>query len=319
MLDIVNEIKKQDDIVIFVHENPDGDAIGSILALSTALRLIGKQVEAYVELYPTNNLFLLEKAPWVKRYDELDVNKVYNLAIALDCGDKFRMGKIACEVFDKAISTINIDHHVTNDNYGKYNFVSPKASATGEIVYDLIKMLGMDLTRDIAEALYLAIVSDTGTFKNSNTTPKTFEVAAKLLEIGVDISYLTRKAFYETSLERTRCLGKVLGSLEMELDGKVGVLSITPEELENYNVDTQDLEGMVDFARNIKGAEVGIFIKPRNGEYKISLRSNNYVDVAAIAGEFGGGGHVRAAGCKFVNMSIEEIKEALLEKLKNKV
>jgi len=138
MLDIVNEIKKQDDIVIFVHENPDGDAIGSILALSTALRLIGKQVEAYVELYPTNNLFLLEKAPWVKRYDELDVNKVYNLAIALDCGDKFRMGKIACEVFDKAISTINIDHHVTNDNYGKYNFVSPKASATGEIVYDLI-------------------------------------------------------------------------------------------------------------------------------------------------------------------------------------
>jgi len=135
----------------------------------------------------------------------------------------------------------------------------------------------------------------------------------------VDISYLTRKAFYETSLERTRCLGKVLGSLEMELDGKVGVLSITPEELENYNVDTQDLEGMVDFARNIKGAEVGIFIKPRNGEYKISLRSNNYVDVAAIAGEFGGGGHVRAAGCKFVNMSIEEIKEALLEKLKNKV
>ena len=105
----------------------------------------------------------------------------------------------------------------------------------------------------------------------------------------------------------------------MELDGNVGVLSITPQELEKYDVDSQDLEGMVDFARNIKGAEVGIFIKPRNGEYKISLRSNNYVDVAAIAGEFGGGGHIRAAGCSFSGMSIEEIKQKLLEKIKERI
>jgi len=318
MINIVNEIKKQDNIVIFVHENPDGDAIGSIVSLSTALRLMGKNVEAYVEAYPSNNLFVLEKAPWVKTYEELNVNKIYNLAIALDCGDKLRLGK-GIEVFDKALSTIDIDHHITNDNYGKYNFVDAKAAATGEIMYDLIKMLDVDVNKDIAEAIYLAIVSDTGTFKHSNTTPKTFETAARLLETGIDISYLTRKAFYETSLERTRCLGKVLTSLEMELDGKVGVLSITPEELENYNVDSQDLEGMVDFARNIKGAEVGIFIKPRNGEYKISLRSNNYVDVAEIAGEFEGGGHIRAAGCKFSDMSVSEIKQKLLEKIKEKI
>lgn len=315
MIDIVNEIKKQDNIVIFVHENPDGDAIGSILSLSMALRMMGKNVEAYAEFYPSNTLFLLEKAPWVKTYEELDTNKVYNLAIALDCGDKFRMG-LGNEVFDKALSTINIDHHITNDNYGKYNFVNAKAAATGEIMYDLIKMLGVELTQDLAEVIYLSILSDTGGFKHSNTTPKTFEVASKLLQTGIDISYITRKAFYETSLERTKCLGKVLSSLEMELDGKVGVLSITPEELKNYNVDAQDLEGMVDFARNIKGAEVGIFIKPRNDEYKISLRSNNYIDVAAIAAEFDGGGHIRAAGCKFSGMSVEEIKEKLLEKVK---
>jgi len=318
MINIVNEIKNQDNIVVFVHENPDGDAIGSIISLSTALRLMGKNVEAYVEFYPSNNLFLIEKAPWVKTFDELDTSKVYNLAIALDCGDKMRMGK-ANEVFDKALSTINIDHHITNDNYGKYNFVDAKAAATGEIMYDLIKMLDIGLTTEIAEAIYLAIVSDTGTFKHSNTTPKTLETAARLLETGIDISYLIRKAFYETSLERTRCLGKVLSSLEVELDGKVGILHITPEELDNYNVDSQDLEGMVDFSRNIKGAEVGIFIKPRNGEYKISLRSNNYVDVAAIAGEFGGGGHVRAAGCSFSDMTIEEIKEKLLEKIKEQI
>ena len=318
MLDIVNEIKKQDNIVIFVHENPDGDAIGSIISLSTALRLMGKNVEAYVEFYPTNNMFLLEKATWVKKYDELDINKVCDLAIALDCGDKQRMGK-AVEVFDKALSTINIDHHITNDNYGKFNFVNAKAAATGEIMYELVTMLGVQLNLDIAEAMYLAIVSDTGTFKHSNTTPKTFEIAAKLLGVGIDISHLTRKAFYETSLERTKCLGKVLTSLEMNLDGKVGVLSITPEELEKYDVDSQDLEGMVDFSRNIKGAEVGIFIKPRNGEYKVSLRSNNYVDVAQIAENFGGGGHIRAAGCTFKDMSIEEIKEKLLEKIKEKI
>lgn len=318
MLDIVNEIKKQDNIVIFVHENPDGDAIGSIISLSTALRLMRKNVEAYVEFYPKNNMFLLENAPWVKKYEELELNKVYNLAIALDCGDKQRMGK-AVEVFDKALSTINIDHHITNDNYGKFNFVNAKAAATGEIIYDLIKMLNVELTLNIAEAMYLAIVSDTGTFKHSNTTPKTFEVAARLLEAGIDISHLTRKAFYETSLERTKCLGKVLTSLEMELDGKVGILSITPEELAKYNVDSQDLEGMVDFSRNIKGAEVGIFIKPRNDEYKISLRSNNYVDVAEIAEKFGGGGHIRAAGCTFTGMSIDEIKKELLEKIKEKV
>ena len=318
MIDIVNEIRKQDNIVLFVHENPDGDAIGSILSLSMALRLMGKSVEAYVEFYPSNTLFMLEKATWVKTYDELDTNKVYNLAIALDCGDKFRMG-LGNEVFDKALSTINIDHHVTNNNYGKYNFVNGKAAATGEIMYDLIKMLDVQLTCDIAEAIYLAIVSDTGGFKHSNTTPRTFEISGKLLETGIEISNITRKVFYETSLERTKCLGKVLSSLEMELDGKVGILSITPEELDKYNIDAQDLEGMVDFARNIKGAEVGIFIKPRNNEYKISLRSNNYIDVAAIAEEFGGGGHIRAAGCKFVDMSIEEIKEILLKKIKEKL
>ena len=316
MQEIINELKNQDNIVLFVHENPDGDAIGSILSMGHALKSIGKDVEAYVEFFPSNMTFLTDQAPWLKTYNELDTSRVYNLAVAIDCGDKKRLG-VCEEVFDKALRTINIDHHITNDNYANLNYIEPDSAAAGELVYLLLKGADIEISSMIAETLYLAIVSDTGGFKHQNTSPRSFMIAAELLKTGIDISNITRKLFYETTVERTKCLGEVLSTLTMELDGKVGILTLTPEKLRKYNVDAQELEGMVDFARDIRGAEIGIFIKPKDEtEYKVSLRSNNYFNVSDLAAGFGGGGHERAAGCRFKNMSIEEIKEALLNKIK---
>ncbi len=316
MREIIEKIKNTDDIVLFVHENPDGDAIGSILSMGHALKNMGKKVEAYVEFIPSNMTFLTEKADFLKTYDSLDLTRVYNLAIAIDCGDKTRMG-FGEQVFDKALFTINIDHHITNDSFGNLNYIEPDSAAADELIYLLLKEAGFNITKEIAETLYLGLLTDTGCFKHSNTTPRTFLVAGELLKTGIDISYITHKVFNETTVDRTKCLAKVLSSLTMELDGKVGILTLTLDELKKYNVDAQELEGMVDFARDIKGAEIGMFIKPKDEtEYKVSLRSNNYYNVSDLATNFGGGGHERAAGCRFRNMTIEEIKETLLNKIK---
>lgn len=314
---IIGKIKESQKIVVFVHENPDGDAIGSITALLHTLKKMGKNACGYVEFIPNTYSFLV-KENLLKTFDEIDVDEAFELAISLDCGSLERLG-LGGEIFKKADFRINIDHHVSNELFGDLNYVMPNAAATGEIIYDFIKNMGVTIDDKIAEALYTAIISDTGMFRHKNTTSKDFEIASELLKTGIDVSEISRKAFYETTESRTKCLAKVLSSLSLYLDGKVGIISISPDEVKEYDVTEQDLEGMVDYARNIKGTEVGIFIKPRGNEYKVSLRSNGKVNVSEIAAKFNGGGHVLASGCKFSEKSIEEIKEILLEELKTKV
>lgn len=315
MQDIVKKIRESNEIALFVHENPDGDAIGSIIALTNALRGLGKNALGFIEFNPDNYKFLLEDVNFIKEYKDLDLEKKYELCISLDCGSVERTG-IAKSIFNNAKSTINIDHHITNSLFGNLNYIDAKASSTGEVIFELIKELGAEIDKSIAGALYVSIISDTGMFRYNNTTQRTFKIAGELLGIGIDISLITRKAFYETSIERTKCLAKVLDSLDIYIDGKVGIMHIKNEDVEKFDIDDQDLEGMVDFARNIRGTEVGIFIKPRGKEYKVSLRSNGRINVVNIAEKFGGGGHIYAAGCKFANENIEEIKEILLNELK---
>jgi phosphoesterase RecJ-like protein len=315
MQDIVKKISESSEIVLFVHENPDGDAIGSITALTNALKKLGKNALGFIEFKPDSYKFLLEDIDYIKEYKELDSEKKYELCISLDCGDVDRTG-MAKDIFKNAKSTINIDHHITNSLFGNLNYIDAKASSTGEIIFDLIKKLGAEIDKSIAEALYVSIISDTGMFRHKNTTQRTFEIAGALLGTGIDISLITRKAFYETSLERTKCLAKVLDSLDIYINGKVGIMYIENEDVKKFNIDDQDLEGMVDFARNIRGTEIGIFIKPRGEEYKVSLRSNGKINIVNIAEKFGGGGHIYAAGCKFAGKSIGEVKEILLGELK---
>lgn len=316
MKKIAKKLKKSDNIAVFVHENPDGDAIGSIVAFSTALKNIGKKVDVFIENKPEYLSFIIEDS--IKLYSELDFDKKYDVCVALDCGDKERMGD-AVKVFDNAEFTIELDHHKTNDNYAGLSYVDAVASATGEIVYELLKIMKIEITESIAQALYIAIISDTGMFKHKNTTSKTFEIVSKLVDCGIDISTITHKLFYENSFDRTKCLGDVLNTLDLYLDGKVGILYLTSEMMQRYGLKETELDGFVEYARNIKGVEIGIFIKQKNEtEYKVSLRANSDADMSKIAEKFNGGGHKGAAGCRFENKTIEEIKSCLIEEIAKK-
>lgn len=312
---IIDKLRLADNIVLLVHESPDGDAIGSIIALYRSLKKMGKNVEAFIEKIPSNCDFLISSiGKEIKVFEDMDENKKYDFCIALDCGDTDRMGR-AKILFENANNTICIDHHYTNVGYADLNYIDGEAAATGEILYDMLSKMG-SIDKEIAMALYSAVSSDTGNFRHNNTKKHTFDIAGDLVEYGIDVSKISYHLFSETSLNRMRFMGNLLQNVEVELDGKVGILIAKKEDIERFNVNDSELEGMVDFARYIKGTEVGIFIKPHNEMYKVSLRSNGKVDISEVAEKFNGGGHKFAAGCRFESKTAEEVKEMLLDELK---
>lgn len=312
---ITEKLRLSNDIVLLVHESPDGDAIGSIIALYRALKKMRKNVEAFIEKIPSNCEFLIGSiGEEIKVFEDMDENRKYDLCIALDCGDADRMGK-AKVLFENANNTICIDHHYTNVGYANLNYIDGEAAATGEILYDMLSKMDI-IDKEIAIALYAAVSSDTGNFRHNNTQKHTFDIAGSLVEYGIDVSKISYHLFSETSLNRMRFMGNLLQNVEVELDGKVGILIAKKEDIERFNVNDSELEGMVDFARDIKGTEVGIFIKPHNEMYKVSLRSNGNVDISGVAGKFNGGGHKFAAGCRFEGKTAEEVRELLLIELK---
>ena len=314
--EIIDKINKTDNIVLLVHESPDGDAVGSIIALNLALKNMGKSVDAFIEKVPSNCEFLINSiGNDIKVFEEMDLEKKYDLCISLDCGDIDRMGT-AKSLFDNSGFTICIDHHYTNNSYAMLNYVDGEASATGELIYNLLSDMNVKIDKDIATAMYSAISSDTGNFKHNNTKKSTFDIAGKLIEYGVDITKVAYHLFSETSLNRMRFMGKMLQDIEVVLDGKVGILTAKQEDIDAFCVEQSELEGMVDYARYIKGVEVGIFIKPSDGIFKVSLRSNGKVDVSEIASKFNGGGHKFAAGCKFKVENDEEVKKQLINEIR---
>ena len=312
--EIIDLIKSSNKIAVLVHENPDGDAAGSLIAMTEGLHLLGKDVKGYLENIPSNCGFLFpdERIALLEEYN----GEAYDLCIVLDCGDIQRTG-LGSKVYDNSQKSICMDHHMTNTGFADLNYIDAKASATGEIVFEFFEELGLSMNERMATAMYSAIISDTGRFKNSNTTQKTFEIAAKLMAFPMDITKIAYYMFLETSLERTLFLGKLLSNLKMYCDGKVGVLIAKEDEIEKYGISHSELDGMVEYARNIKGVEVGVFVKQMNGGYKVSLRSNGKVDVAEVAQRFNGGGHKFAAGCKFADVSADEVVKLLVSELED--
>lgn len=308
---IFDKIKEASSIVVLVHENPDGDAIGSAIALIKTIEKMGKKPECYIESIPCNCEFLFDKDNPIKPFDGMDVNKEFELCIALDCGSEERLGK-AKELFEKAKFTICMDHHLTNSEYARINYIDSKAAATGEIIFDFITETENVIDKEIATAMYSAVVSDTGMFKHKNTTENTFKIASELMKYGIDITEITRKMFYESTANRTIFLGRILEGLELYSDNRICVLTAKVKDLEKYNIDESELDGMVEFARNIKGVEVGILMKPHGNLFKASLRSNGKIDVAEIAQVFDGGGHKFAAGCRFDGVTCEMAKKMLV-------
>ena len=291
---ITSELAGVKTAAIAGHVRPDGDCVGSCMGLYLYLKENYPEIEADVYLEEVKEGFsFLNSIHEVKK--ELDENKIYDVLFILDTSVKDRVGVVGAAL-DTAKKTICIDHHVSNKGFADIDVIRPAASSTSELLYTLLEE--EKVTKSCAEAIYTGIVNDTGVFQYSCTTPQTMQIAAKLMETGINFSKIVDQAFYEKTYVQNQILGRCLMESILVLDGKCIIGSLRQKDMEFYHVTPKDLDGIVQQLRVTKGVEVAIFlyeIKPQ--EFKVSLRSNGRVDVNEVASYFGGGGHVLAAGC----------------------
>ena len=291
---LLDECKEAKYILISGHVRPDGDCTGSCLAMYLYLKKALPTTKVQLCLEKPSEVFQC-----IQDFNKIDstyiVDGDIDVFIALDC-EKSRLGE-AEEIFAKAKKRINIDHHVSNkQGCGDINYVNPGMSSTAELVYGLMDRQYID--REIAKAIYVGMIHDTGIFQYSNTSPNTLRTAAELIEYKFDFSGLIDETFYEKTYTQNQLLGRALLESIMFMDGKCIVSAIDKKTLEFYNASAKDLDGIVNQLRVTKGVECAIFMYAiGNLEYKVSLRSCKYVDVSKVAAFFGGGGHMRAAGC----------------------
>lgn len=288
---LLDAIDQAETIAIGGHIRPDGDCIGSCMGLSGYIKnnYANKTVDVLLEEVPESFNYLKNEELLTRKA------KQYDLFISLDCGDKERLGDAAKD-FDAAKVTVNIDHHISNTKFGNHNHVEPAASSTCEVLYTLLEEEKIDFA--VASALYTGIIHDTGVFKHSNTGRRTMEIAGKLMEKGIPFSKIIDESFYLKTYKQLQILGRCLLASIRVMEGKCIFSVVTKRVMEFYEAKHSDLEGVIDQMRTTEGVEVAILLDERsNGEFKVSMRSNNKVDVSEICQFFGGGGHVRAAGC----------------------
>lgn len=313
--DILVEINNAEKIAIMAHETPDGDAIGSILAMYLALKKIGKKPDAIIKEFPKTFQFL-PGSKEVKQSSEVDS---YDLAIALDCADVKRLaGK---EYFEKAKKTIVIDHHGTNTMYGDLNFVNPVSPACCEILAGMIEYFDIPIDTEIGTCILTGIITDTGGFKYSSVTPETFEFTAELLRKGVNVSDIYQKVLETKTRANYELLKRASNRLELLEDGKVAFTYINGKDLEEVNAKVGDHEGIVESGRSIEGVKVSVFVREKEpNTWKVSMRSGNEsnVNVSDICYIFGGGGHIRAAGATIIG-TLEQVKELIMKEIKKAI
>ncbi|MDO5591080.1 MAG: bifunctional oligoribonuclease/PAP phosphatase NrnA [Lachnospiraceae bacterium] len=282
-----------EEIAIGGHVRPDGDCVGSCIGLYQYIadNYPEKKVTVYLEEIPDSFHFLKDTD---KIKSEIPKDKVYDLFICLDCGSLDRLG-FSAPLFENAAHTFCVDHHISNNKFAMDNVIVPDASSTSELVYGLLD--AMRISKNTAEALYLGMVHDTGVFQYSCTSPDTMRAAAVLMEKGIDAPKIIHDTFYEKTYAQNQILGRSLLESIRFMDGKCIATSVSLKEMEFYGVKPKDLEGIVSQLRNTKDVKVAIFMyEVTANEYKVSLRSDDDVDVSCIAQYFGGGGHKKAAG-----------------------
>lgn len=307
---IVEEINKAQNIVILTHENPDGDAVGSSLALYNGLKKICKTADVIIPEYSNIFKFL----PGSDEIRKAGKDERYDLAIALDCGDIKRLNGFA-KYFEDANTKISIDHHSANTMFADYNFVNPAAPACCQILIIVLEALGVIINKEIGTCLLTGIITDTGGFKYSGVTTETFEFTAELLNKGVKVSDIYKKVMQTISKTQFELRRIAMNRIEFFENGKITFTYITKEDEEKVKAGINDYDGIVEMGRDIEGVEVSIFFREKDDGYKISLRSNEYVNVADICLMFSGGGHIRAAGGN-INLPFEQAKQKVIDECK---
>jgi phosphoesterase RecJ-like protein len=286
--------------VLSTHVNPDGDGLGSEVALGLYLKARGKDVVVFNDgPAPFNFEFLARRLP-LESFDAARAAEVFGRAevwIVLDMQNQDRLGRLQPFVGRPGLTTVVLDHHVGDAAFGSLNIVVPEKAATGELVYDYLKLDPARFDVGMAEALYTALVTDTGSFRHSNTDPDVHAMAAHLLTLGVESAVVQARIHQHRHMDRLRFLGHMLGGLQTTPGDAIAWFEVTPEVLARYHVDGSDTEGLVDFPRTVPGVEaVVLYTDLGDGKTKVSMRSSGRLDVQAIAKALGGGGHRFAAG-----------------------
>lgn len=305
-------IRNARSILVATHTNPDGDGIGSIIALGHGLRKLRKRVVVYTQdPIPKMYHFLPEQE---KVVHHLSPDMIFDLSFIVDLGEVERVGDEFLQHKGRPV-TVSLDHHIKGAHDADLNFCLPKLASSGEVVYRILRSLKIPMNHTIATNIYTAIVTDTGSFKYSNTTPETFATAAELVKHKIDVWEVALNCFETYTPERMALLKRVMGSMVVHAEKKLAWIVVRQEDYKETGASAEDVEGFINFPRSIEGVEVAVsFKETQDGEYKVGLRSKNHVDVASVALSFKGGGHKRASGCT-LSGSLEEIKERVFAKI----
>ncbi|MBI4208382.1 MAG: bifunctional oligoribonuclease/PAP phosphatase NrnA [Deltaproteobacteria bacterium] len=301
-------IEKGKRFLVTTHRNPEGDALGSALALANAFQEAGKEVVVYNE----------DEVPYMLRFlpmsdkvvHQIPGSKKYDAVFVVDCGDLKLVGE-GFEKFRPGQLLINVDHHITNPGYGEINIIDPKASASGEVVYHLLKAASFPVTSAVASCIYTAIYTDTGAFHYSNASPEAMEIAAQMIRAGASPARIAEELYDSHPKGRLDLLGLVLQTLEVRSAGEVASIFVTQEMFRKTGTSSEHVEGFVGYPRSIRGVQLAFSLRElETGKWRISFRSKGKYDVARLAAQFEGGGHHNAAGGNIQGI-LEEVKKKI--------
>ena len=310
---IVDAIRARQRFVLSSHSRPDGDSIGSQLAMAYALKAMGKEVVAINADAAPPPLLAFPGVPEIRIAPE--ATGAFDAAIIMECGDLARTGVKGLERY----FVINIDHHPGNTGYGQINWFDDSAAACGEMVYDVVGALGVPLSPEIATHVYLAILTDTGSFHYSNITPRTFTIAGECIAAGVDPVLVARNVYDSNNMGRLKLFGSVLSAMQIDQTGRIAIVYLDHEMARASGGTYEDTEGLINLPLTVKEIQAVVFFKEQEGDtYRVSMRSKGEIDIGAIAKEFGGGGHKNAAGCT-VTGPIDALQKSFVEKIERAI
>ena len=310
---IVDAIRSRQRFVLSSHARPDGDSIGSQLAMGYALREMGKAFDVVNADPAPGPLMQFPGVPEIRIAPAVEDD--FDAAIIMECGDLARTGVSGLDRFP----VINIDHHPGNTAYGSLNWFDASAAACGEMVFELVRALGVPLTPVIATHVYLAILTDTGSFHYSNISPRTFDICRECLEAGVDPLLVARNVYDSNNMGRLKLFGTVLSAMQLDVTGRIAIVYLDHEMARAAGGTYEDTEGLINLPLTVKEIQAVVFFKQSEGEeYRVSMRSKGEVDIGAVAKEFNGGGHKNAAGCT-VRGGIDALQKMFIEKIERAI
>jgi bifunctional oligoribonuclease and PAP phosphatase NrnA len=307
-------LQEHDHFLVVSHVNPDGDAASSTYSVGLLLRMLGKSYTLVNEGTIPDKFKCLSVDQTIHPCTDSDLSAAYSHVICVDCADYGRVGDVSRLIPEDA-RIVNIDHHSTNDFYGEVNVIREDAASTTEVLFDLIEAMNLPIELELAQCLYTGLLTDTGGFRYANTSPKVLQIASQLIGIGVNSSHLAEIFLERITISHVELLKRALNRLTFYRNGMIAALYVTKDDIEQSGASDEDLEGLVNYPRNIEGVEVGLLFKQRDSQtVKVSFRSAGQVDVSEVAKSFGGGGHVRASGCTIYG-TIEQAVEQVVSKV----